>query len=172
MLEERLVGSNFFFPDLSVGLGCWEWNIGSNSPSTGSSRTRFLLQKDTLSLEKLTLRKITWCNDCVTFFITSFNFRLCVLTSAIYSVSHEHLYKMSCNLNNHNLTEHNQNHNIIESGIFKNPWLEGCVPLMRERGVGLVRRRSGGGSVYHVSVRWPPSEPVTSYPKNMLMNDG
>ena len=42
-----------------------------------------------------------------------------------------------------------------ESGIStpQNPWLEGCVPLMRERGVGLARRRSGGGAVYHVSVR-------------------
>ena len=46
---------------------------------------------------------------------------------------------------------------IIKEMSFKiaiasqNPWLETNVPLLRKRGVALARRRSGGGTVYHVS---------------------
>ncbi|KAG8536669.1 hypothetical protein GDO81_005489 [Engystomops pustulosus] len=34
-------------------------------------------------------------------------------------------------------------------GRHQNPWKECNLHLMRERGIGLARRRSGGGTVYH-----------------------
>ena len=38
-------------------------------------------------------------------------------------------------------------------GRHQNPWMESNIPQLRENNVSLVRRRSGGGAVYHVSTR-------------------
>ena len=42
-------------------------------------------------------------------------------------------------------------HAQVVIGRHQNPWLETNVPLLRERDILLARRRSGGGTVYHVS---------------------
>lgn len=34
-------------------------------------------------------------------------------------------------------------------GRHQNPWTEACVPFIREQGIALARRNSGGGTVYH-----------------------
>jgi len=34
-------------------------------------------------------------------------------------------------------------------GRHQNPWTEACVPFLREHGIALARRNSGGGTVYH-----------------------
>jgi hypothetical protein len=44
-----------------------------------------------------------------------------------------------------------RNDPCIVVGRNQNPWRELDVTRMRELGIKLVRRRSGGGSVYHVS---------------------
>ena len=36
-------------------------------------------------------------------------------------------------------------------GRHQNPWLESNIPHLRSKDTPLVRRRSGGGAVYHVS---------------------
>ena len=34
-------------------------------------------------------------------------------------------------------------------GRHQNPWTESNVPYLRENGINLARRNSGGGTVYH-----------------------
>ncbi|KAM5181248.1 lipoyl amidotransferase LIPT1, mitochondrial [Mantella aurantiaca] len=42
-----------------------------------------------------------------------------------------------------------RNSPTVVIGRHQNPWKECNLPLMREKGIGLARRRSGGGTVYH-----------------------
>jgi lipoate-protein ligase A len=44
-----------------------------------------------------------------------------------------------------------RNEPCIVIGRNQNPWNELDVTRMKEMGIKLVRRRSGGGAVYHVS---------------------
>ena len=37
-------------------------------------------------------------------------------------------------------------------GRHQNPWLETNIAVLRDKGVLLARRRSGGGAVYHVRI--------------------
>ncbi|NP_001087342.1 lipoyltransferase 1 L homeolog [Xenopus laevis] len=53
------------------------------------------------------------------------------------------------NLENKNVLFIWRNAPAVVIGRHQNPWRECNLPLMRERGICLARRRSGGGTVYH-----------------------
>eukprot|EP00079_Xenopus_tropicalis_P020668 XP_012811814.1 PREDICTED: lipoyltransferase 1, mitochondrial isoform X1 [Xenopus tropicalis] len=53
------------------------------------------------------------------------------------------------NLENKNVLFIWRNVPAVVIGRHQNPWRECNIPLMRERGICLARRRSGGGTVYH-----------------------
>jgi len=42
-----------------------------------------------------------------------------------------------------------RNSPCVVIGRHQNPWTETCVPFLREHGIALARRNSGGGTVYH-----------------------
>ena len=42
-----------------------------------------------------------------------------------------------------------RNSPCVVVGRHQNPWTEAAVPVLRERGIALARRNSGGGTVYH-----------------------
>ncbi|EPZ50859.1 lipoyltransferase and lipoate-protein ligase [Bacteriovorax sp. BAL6_X] len=56
----------------------------------------------------------------------------------------------------------------IVMGKFQNPWLECQVKKIRELGINLVRRQSGGGCVYHDlgNINYSFISPKTSYDKS------
>ncbi|KAL5517573.1 hypothetical protein EMCRGX_G003141 [Ephydatia muelleri] len=47
---------------------------------------------------------------------------------------------------------YSRNSPCVVIGRHQNPWLETNIAVLRDKGVLLARRRSGGGAVYHVRI--------------------